>query len=683
MSSSYAIAKSKSATRFLLLLLAGCSAGDADWPHYLGDQQRTHASDLREINTANVHRLEVAWRYDSGALAAGNSEIQTSPLVIDGVLFGLSASLTAFALSAATGEEIWRFEPALTGANQRGLHFWSDGVDRRLLYTAGRRLYALNADDGMPIAGFGAGGMVDLGNLQPRGAQGFFNVTTPGVVHGELLILGSRVGESQGAMPGLIVALSVRTGSVVWMFETIPKDGQPGSRTWPEQAWLTAGGANSWAGMALDEERGLVFVPTGSATPDFYGGDRHGDNLYANSLLALDARSGALRWHFQFVRHDLWDRDIPAPPTLVSISRDGEMIDAVAQITKTGHVFVFDRETGQSLFPIQEVEVPGSDVPGEWTAPTQPLPTAPPAFTRQTFEPTDRSHEARQTVLEHLEGLKSAPWAPPSLQGTLMYPDYDGGAEWGGAAFDAETGYLIVNANELAAIVRLIALPEGFSGRGVYLTHCAICHGAELEGTPTGPRLADAAERLPISEIFSLVRQGRGRMPAYPQLAAHEFNALIGHLLNPSQAEPQSDSRSYAFAGYQRVLDHDGYPGNSPPWGTLSAVDLAGGSIAWQVPLGENPELSEEAYVNAGTRNYGGPLVTAGGLVFIAATADEMIRAFDKRTGKKLWQHRLPHAGFATPATYSVDGRQYLVIAAGGGKLGLPSGASYVAYALP
>lgn len=432
--------------------------------------------------------------------------------------------------------------------------------------------------------------------------------------------------------------------------------------------------------MALDVERELLFVPTGSATPDFYGASRPGDNLFANCLLALDARTGELRWYFQAVRHDLWDRDLPSPPTLVQAERSGVVIDAVAVTTKSGHLFVFDRDTGESLYDIAEVSAPPSDLPGERASPTQPVSGV--AFTRQSFEITTRSREATTFVEDLIEGLDQRPWAPPSVAGTLFYPAYDGGAEWGGSAFDPNGNRLILNAQEIGGIVRLHEIPVGFSNRNAYVAHCASCHGIDREGTDDGPSLVDIDARLTRGQLARVMREGSGRMPSYDHLQDFERNAVLAHIRSPQSEEedPPSTEVDYVFGGALRVRDHEGLPGNSPPWGTLSSIDLATGGIDWQVPLGDYPDTEGLGF---GAENYGGPVVTASGLIFIGATPDRKFRAYDVRDGEVLWEAELSAAGYATPAIYSVDGQQYVVIAAGGGRRGPPSGSEYVAFRLP
>lgn len=676
-----------------------------EWRTHGGEPGHSQFSPLAQIDTSNVARLKLAWSYRTGdARPQGRSQIQCNPIVVDGVLYATSAGLDAFALDAGSGRELWRFDPVAAGAGEgglgvnRGVVFWSEGAQRRILYSAGQSLFALDAGSGRPIPGFGRGGRVDLGEGLGRDLGGaYVRATTPGVVYRDLLILGSSVGEGPGpAAPGHLRAFDVRTGAVRWTFHTIPRPGEHGYESWPADAWKTAGGANSWSGLSLDLARGLVFVPTGSPSWDFWGGDRKGANLFGNSLLALRAATGERVWHYQLVRHDLWDRDLPQAPVLLDVRRGDRTIDAVAQATKSGHVFVFDRERGEPLFEIEERAVPGSDLRDEQVSPTQPLPRRPPPFSRQRFdeaEVTDISPAAHAAVLARLRRLRSGgQFVPPSTQGTVIFPGFDGGAEWGGSAFDPETRLLYVNANEMPWVLQMREMQAPGTaplGARLYAQHCAACHGPSREGDPQKqyPALDGLAQRQPRDETLVIVEKGRGAMPALAFLSPDEIAAVAAHARGEREpddpaGEAARAGRPYTFLGYNRFLDPEGYPAVKPPWGTLNAIDLDLGEIRWSVPLGELEELTRRGIPPTGTENYGGPIVTAGGLVFIAASKDEKLRAFDKRSGRLLWQTALPAGGYATPATYEVDGRQYLVIAAGGGKMGTRSGDAYLAFAL-
>lgn len=694
------------------LVFSACSSDETShraWRAYGGDPSSSRYSELDQINRDNVHQLEVAWIYRTGdARDEGRSQIQCNPIIIDTVLYATSPLLKAFAVHAGTGEPIWTFEPFSvdsTAGNlsvSRGVMYWEDGDEARILYTAGPSLYALDARNGQPVSSFGEGGVVNLHEGLGRDTEGLFVAsTTPGVVYGDLLILGARVSEGHPAAPGHIRAFNVRTGETEWIFHTIPQPGEYGYDTWPPDAWKEVGGANSWSGMSLDEERGVVYVPTGSAAFDFWGGNRHGQNLFANSILALDAATGKRIWHYQTVRHDIWDRDLPAPPNLVTLELNGRRVDALAQITKSGHVFVLDRETGEPLFPVEERPYPRSDLMGEMTWPTQPLPLKPPPFARQEFreeDVTDISPESHSYVMERFRKLRSGgQFVPPSLEGTIIFPGFDGGGEWGGAAFDPETGMLYVNANEMPWILTMfeIAGNEDFasvgSGRRLYATNCAACHGMDRLGDgQTYPSLLAVEDRYSRNEVSELIRGGKGVMPSFGYLSESQRDVLVDYLFNMVRAdhhgetvEVESSVIPYAHTGYNRFFDQDGYPAVKPPWGTLNAIDLNKGEIAWKVTLGEFQELSARGIPPTGTENYGGPVVTGGGLIFIGASKDEKFRAFDKDSGEVLWETSLPAGGYATPSTYEVDGKQYVVIAAGGGKMGTKSGDAYVAFTLP
>jgi quinoprotein glucose dehydrogenase len=718
--------RARLATGALLLgALGACSAVVSD-PHSIAEPAHAASFDewrvalgpgssqysgLNQITRDNVHRLEVAWVYRTGGLRDGHrSEIQANPIIVAGVLYATSPALKAFALRADTGEELWVFDPYADETPvphvNRGVVYWEDGDDRRILYTAGPRLWALDASTGTPIPSFGNGGWVSLNEGLGRRLFGDVIATSPGTIYRDLLIQGHRVGDNEMAAPGHIRAFDVRTGEIRWVFRTIPHPGEFGYETWSPDSFLTSGGANSWAGMTLDPESGVVFIPTGTGAHDFWGGRRLGENLFANSVLALDAATGERIWHFQTVRHDLWDRDLPAPPNLVTVRHGGRRIRAVAQVTKSGHVWLLDRATGEPLFPFEEIAVPPSDLRGEQAWPTQILPLVPAPFTRQHLteaELTDLSPESRAHVLEEFRTFRSGgQFIPPSLEGTILFPGYDGGAEWGGAAFDPETGILYVNANEVPWILRMTERePEAEastrrSGRDLYLANCAVCHGMDREGDGgRSPALRELAHRTSAEEVRRVIQTGRGFMPPFPDLTREDQSALVAYLLDvspaavESDAEATEDSRSgwwtapYRHAGYPRWVDPEGYPAVRPPWGTLNAINLNTGEFVWRVPFGEYPELTARGVPITGTENYGGPVVTAGGLLFIGATRDERFRVFDKSTGEVLWETQLPAAGYATPSTYMAGGRQYVVIAAGGGKLGTPSGDRYVAFALP
>ncbi|NID11618.1 outer membrane protein assembly factor BamB family protein [Fibrivirga algicola] len=678
-----------------------------NWGDYLGGPDRAHYSPLTQITPENVQKLRVAWTYS----APDSGQMQCNALVVDGVLYGVTAAVQAFALDATTGRELWRFGDALKAwhSTSRGVAFWQspDKADRRILYTLGSNLYALDARTGKPIPGFGEGGHVDLhAGLGPDNAEKFIISNTPGTIAGNLIIMPVRVSEEAGAAPGHVRAFDVQTGKLVWTFRTIPHPNEAGYDTWPKDAYKNPaiGGANCWAGMAYDAKRQIVYVPTGSASFDFYGGNRKGANLYANCLLALDARTGKRLWHFQFMHHDIWDRDLPAPPTLMTVRKNGQLIDVVAQTTKTGYVYVFERATGKPVFPIQEVPMLPSDMPGEAAWPTQPIPTLPAPFARQslTVHELNAYSVDKDSIRTLFNTIDHRPFAPLNqTTGTLLFPGCDGGAEWGGSAADPN-GTLYVNANEMAWIFKLKATPKQDElahlspGQRVYTVNCQTCHGPERKGNPKSgfPSLVDLGTRRDRAYVSQIISGGKGMMPGFPQLSGEEKQALLSFLFDQekkevgarpavAKASTKAPEQPYKITGYNRFVDSQGMPAIAPPWGTLTAIDLNTGKHRWQVPLGDVKAVSDKnGGVTTGTENYGGPAVTASGLLFIAATKDEQFRAFDTKTGKVVWQTTLPAAGHATPSVYQVDGKQYVVIACGGGKLGTKKGNQYVAFSL-
>jgi len=681
-----------------------------DWNTYLGDKHSTQFSPLTEITPANVNQLNVAWEYHTGDKKLG--QIQTNPLIVNGVLYGTSPNMDLFALNAATGEELWKFKPKdsthkLQGTSTlRGMAFWTGNDSSRILFAAANRLFALNPATGIPISSFGENGSVNLKNGLGRDMSNLYVVAnTPGIIYKNLYILGTRVSEANPSAPGHIRAFSILTGEMKWIFHTIPEPGEFGHDTWPAGAWKRVGGANSWAGMSVDEKRGIVFVPTGSPAYDFYGGDRRGENLFANSLLALNAASGERLWHHQLVHHDLWDRDIPAPPNLVTLRHKGRDIDAVAQITKSAHVFVFNRKTGEPLFPINELPVAKSDLVGEYTSPTQPFPVKPTPFSRQFFgeaDITNRTPEAHALVLDQLKRFRSdGQFIPPSREGTIVLPGFDGGGEWGGAAVNPSTGIMYVNASEMPWILTMVdtktstKLGAGAQmGRRVYARHCQYCHGVDRKGDTLGeyPSLLNIKEKLNKKDAESFIRAGKDMMPTFDHLKDGEIRSVLEFLFaDDGSANIQLQTRArtqlvrrphYGHTGYNKFLDGKGYPAIKPPWGTLNAIDLNKGELLWKVPLGHDESSNYPDVEVTGIENYGGPAITASGLIFIGATKDEKFRAFSQSDGTLLWETDLPAGGYATPSIFAVNGKQFVVIACGGGKMGTNSGDSYVAFSL-
>lgn len=686
----------------LIIFMVACVGpvdeyNDPNWASYQGGPSRNQFKSFDEINIDNINQLEKVWEYASNGGDKTLNQIQCNPLIIDGTLYGTSPGLKLFALNAASGEELWTFNPSEfvneqygTGVN-RGVSYWTDGNTKRILYTVGPNLIAIDGNSGKPITTFGKGGIVNLKKGLGRDIDlTYYGNNTPGTVYNNLLIVGGRTSEGADHAPGHIRAYDILTGEISWIFHTIPPPGKYGADTWPDSAFWKSGGANAWSGFSIDHETGIVYAPTGSASFDFYGGDRHGQNLFANSIIALNAETGERIWHFQVRHHDLWDRDLPAPPNLISIQKKGQTIKALAQITKSGDLFVLDRLTGKPLYPIEEIAAEPSTLEGEIAWPTQPVPTVYPTFSRTTFSEADlpvRSKLARSEALAATDSTRWGEFIPPALQTKVLFPGMDGGGEWGGAAFDPENGWLFVNSNEMTWKFQFNKHEPVSLGQSIYQTNCQTCHAEDFTGNQLYgniPDLTAVKNRLTKTAILKLLRNGRGIMPQFAQLSQQESEEVVKYIFGEESTVQNSGNwpYPYRFGGYGKFLASDGLPIIRPPWGQLTAIDLNKAEIAWQIPLGNIDSLEIPEHPDTGTENYGGPVVTSGGLVFIAATSDEKLRAFDKQSGEKLWEVQLPAAGYATPSTYLVNGKQYLVIACGGGKLGTPAGDKYVAYAL-
>jgi quinoprotein glucose dehydrogenase len=671
-------------------------AHSQDWQVYGGNSDATHYSPLKQINRANVKQLDLAWSYDTGETGG----LQTSPLEVGGLLFGISPSQKVFAVDAATGELKWKFDSGIVGTQPaRGLAYWAsaDNQDRRIIVGVMNFVYELNAETGKPIPSFGNDGRIDLREGLGRDVStGSIALTSPAVVYKDLFIVGGRLPETLPALPGDIRAYEVRTGKLRWSFHTIPHPGEFGYDTWPKDAWQKSGSANNWTGMTIDQKTGIVYIPTGSAAFDFYGADRLGDNLFANCELALNAETGERIWHFQGVHHDIWDRDFPAPPVLVTLKKEGKAISAVAQTSKQGFVYLFDRANGSPLYPLETRKYPASNLKGEVAAAEQSLPTKPAPYARQRLTEdilTNRTPEAHQWAVEQFRSYRSdGQFVPLSTdRNTIIFPGFDGGGEWGGPAYDPETGVLYVNSNEMAWAVELAEnTGDPATGKGIYQSQCTICHRDDMRGSPPlFPSLVGIRDRITQEQIKERIQKGQGRMPAFPNLTPEQVTALVqfvseGENKELSSGQPVPPLMRYRFSGYTRFIESQRYPAIAPPWGTLNAINLNNAEYEWKSPLGEYPELADQGMKNTGSENYGGPIVTAGGLLFIGATNyDKKFRVFDKSTGQLLWETTLPFSGNATPITYEVSGKQYVVIAAGGGKdTRSPSGGVYLAFAL-
>ena len=688
----------------VIFMYSSCSEKKLDytsWEHYLGGPDRNHFSTLDQIHKGNLDSLEVSWVFES----PDTGEMQMNPIIIGNTLYGVTASLRAFALNASSGELKWIYgdDEEVFKGNMRGVSYWEKEGNKRIFYAIGDQLVALSAETGKPIPSFGVNGKVDLHTGLPDMAQNkYIGCTSPGTIFEDLIIMPHRVNEDEKAAPGDIRAYSVIDGSLKWIFHVIPYPGEKGYETWEnKEAYKNdqgIGGGNNWAGMTMDEETGIVYIPTGSMAPDFYGGNRKGNNLYSNCLLAIDALSGELIWYQQVVHHDIWDRDLPAPPNIIYVRHNGKKKKAVAQISKFGYVYLFDAKTGQPLFDLVETKTPKSELDGEETWPTQPIPVAPPSLSRRSDQ-LDTSNISpfapnREELKNKMMASNLAYFAPPDTSPVFLLPGYDGGAEWGGAGADPENGILYINTNEMAWMLQmeeeLGLIKEGVSiGEYVYLTSCAVCHQKDRKGQADSgfPSLVNIKGKYSSADIISHIRNGSGMMPGNESLTDEEVEMVSKFLLDiqtpvKEKVEVDPTKPPYRHLGYQKFLDQNGLPGIDPPWGTLAAVDMNAGSILWQRTFGQVDSLIDLGFPETGIENYGGPIITDNGLLIIAATKDEKIRIFDRESGTLLWIDELPASSFATPATYEVDGKQFIALACGGEKLGRKPGNKIIAYAL-
>jgi glucose dehydrogenase len=625
----------------VLLIVSGISAGAAErppaaWGQYLGGADSSQFSPLKQINKSNVAKLEVAWTYPTGP-----GTYIFDPIVVDGVMYVLAQNNSVVALDAGTGKELW-VHPNTGAVGTRGMNYWEskDRSDRRLFFINVGFLTAIDARTGKTIDSFGDNGRVNIANGLDRDPPRALQTNNPGRIFDNIIITSLPAGgASYDSNPADIHAWDARTGKPVWTFHVVPHPGEFGYDTWPPDAWKTVGGVHNWNEMTIDEKRGIAYIPLGTARYDFYGANRKGNNLFGNSLLALDARTGKRLWHFQMVHHDLWDYDLPVAPKLLTVKHNGKSVDVVAQATKFGFLFVFDRVTGEPLWPVEERPVPQSDVPGEWSSPTQPFPTKPPPFARQSFTEKDINPfatEAEQAAIRELlansrnEGL----FTPPSLRGSISSPGHNGGANWGMVAVDPSKGFLYVITKEHPTLDKLQLPGQGRGGRG-------------------------------------------GRGPSVPTPVADDTSFI--HYTSPVNFISQSG----------------GLSAMGPPWSNLTAYDLNSGTIRWQVPNGGVAALEQEGHTGTGARDpRGGPVVTAGGLIFAATASDHKVRAYDEDTGKVLWEYETPAGSDGVPAVYEVGGRQYIAFCvAGGDGLNLggrrpapnaaPPPSAYMVFALP
>ncbi len=698
---------------FVLVLLVGCrqtivNEDYIQWNVYHGDKTASHYSSLDQINKHNINDLKLTWTWEADDQAASTT-IQCNPIIIKNRMFIISPGLKLIALQADTGVELWRydnFQEEIKGGTSRGVAYWTDGKEERIFYACGSFLLAINAATGELITSFGNGGKVDLHQGLSEEVENLaVSSTSPGIIYQDLVIMGSRVGEGpEPSAPGHIRAFNIITGELEWTFHTIPSPGELFANTWNQTRLSEIGGANCWSGFSLDAKRGMLFCGTGSASYDHWGGNREGTNLYANCVLALEASTGTYIWHYQVVHHDIWDYDIACQPNLVQVYDNGKLIDAIAQPTKMGHLFVLDRETGEPIFPVSEEPVPISEIPGEFSWPTQPFPVEGLRYGTQQFQRadiTDISDDATQVVTEKTKNFVFGNiFLPPGKNPTITIPQFNGGTDWGGAAFDPIDRTLIVNCSNEAEWINMIPSKPTSSiskydlGQQLYRSLCKTCHDNRTlnELVPSFGQQRTALLTQSADTFQTLLKQGKGLMPPFAHITKDEAHAIFAFIQGNGQDEVLetaqldlsfSNTIPWIATGHNELKDHEGFPANKPPWGTLTAIDLDLGQMKWQIPLGTYPELEQRGLPPTGTFNMGGPIITGGGLVFIASTMDERFRAFDIESGEELWVFQMDAGGYATPATYQIDGKQYVVIAAGGGgKPGTRSGNKYYCFAL-
>lgn len=657
-----------------------------EWAHYNHDVHNTKFSLLNQIDTSNVGDLKPIWKYED-SLENGAS-LFFNPIIARGKMIVLLPSNSLAALDPVTGNKLWQFIPdsADTYNWSRCINYYKadQSTNDVIYFVFGSTLYCLNANDGKTVNGFGHAGKVSfftgLEYDSTKLDRLFVTSNAPGVIFKDLFIIGSKVPDELPSISGDIRAFNRITGKLEWIFHTIPKTGEYGADTWGPDARKKNGGANCWAGIALDEKRGIVYIPTGSPSFDFYGADRPGQNLFGNCLLALDANTGKRLWHYQTTHHDLWDRDNGSPPNLLTVNHNGRQIDAVGLLTKMGYVFLFDRENGTPLFPIDEVPVDTvSTMPGEKPWPTQPIPSKPAPFARQGYKPEYIS-EATPTSAQYIKdeikkhGYKTGIYEPPGLNGTLLLPTAHGGANWGGGSVNTNTNVLFVNSNDMPwyfALTENKKLIENnnLSGEALFKIYCSSCHGIDKKGSVAAPDISQKVKIYSESKLENILKKGVGPMPAFKHLPEQQINNIISYLKGKSNqdfhtAGMQVESEEpYSFAGYNIYTDTSGIYAIKPPFGTLTAIDLNKGENIWQVPLGENDKLLKLGIKNSGDFNRGGGIATAGGLIFIGTTGDKKLRAFNQADGKVLWEYTLPGLATSIPSTFGINGKQYITVA--------------------